>query len=289
MQKVTKAIIPVAGLGTRFLPAVKAMPKEMLPVIDKPVIQYIIEEAVLSGIKDIILITGQTKRAIEDHFDRNFELEYRLGSSGKKKILKEIKAISKLANFIYIRQKQPRGCGDAILCAKELVKNEPCAILFGDDIIEQRPPVLGQMIKVFAKYGDPVMAVEKIPKKDISHYGVVKAQKVEKNIYQISALVEKPRPEKAPSNLGIVGRYIITPEVLEILEKVGPAEDGEIRLIDAFIAMVKSRPLYAYEFEGRRYDCGKKFGWLKANVEMVMKHGEIGKRFRKYLRKISKS
>ncbi len=284
-----KAILPVAGLGTRFLPATKAQPKEMLTIVDKPVIQYIIEEVVQSGIKEIILVTSQSKRAIEDYFDRNFELEYFLKKAGKIEILKEVQRISKLANFYYVRQKEMAGNGDAILCAKNLIGDEPCAVLFGDDIIETKIPCLKQMIEVFEKYGDPIVAVERIPKKDIHRYGSVEVIQVEKRVYQIKKIIEKPKLNKAPSNLGVVGRYIITPEVFKILEKLKPKIRGELGMTDALQFLLKSnRPVYAYEFDGLRFDCGTKIGLLKASLYYGLRHREIGRQCLKFLKNLTK-
>lgn len=284
MPKITKAIIPVGGFGTRFLPATKAQPKEMLPIVDKPVIQYVVEEAVAAGIKDIILITGQNKRAIEDHFDRNFELEYRLKQQKKDKVLNEVASISNLANFVYVRQKTPLGDGHAILCAKELIKKEPIAVLFGDDIVDSKTPCVKQLVNAYQKYQDPIIAIMPVEKKDVSRYGIVDAVKTETRTYQIKSLIEKPEPEKAPSNLAIVGKYIITPEVISALEEVKPAKDGEIRLIDGFRKLIKKRSIYAYEFEGKRYDCGNKLEFLKASIAFALKHPEISPDFKKFIK-----
>ena len=283
-MNITKAIIPVAGLGTRLLPATKAQPKEMLTIVDKPVIQYIVEEAVRSGIKQIFFITSQTKRAVEDHFDYNFELEYRLKKAKKKESLKTIQALSKLADFIFIRQKEPKGNGDAILCAKEFVKNEPCAVMFGDDIIDAKTPGLSQLIKVFQKYGDSVIAVQRVPKKEIQHFGSVKVVRLEERIYQVEAIVEKPEPENAPSNLGVVGRYIITPELIRKLEEVHLARGKELGITDAFRALLKIKPVYACEFEGKWYTCGDKIGFLKANFAFALKNKNLRKEIKKFLR-----
>ncbi|MBL7141542.1 UTP--glucose-1-phosphate uridylyltransferase GalU [Patescibacteria group bacterium] len=283
---ITKAIIPVAGLGTRFLPATKAQAKEMLPLVDRPVIQYVVEEAVASGIKQIFLITSHTKRAVEDHFDYNFELEYRLRQAGKKKALKTVHQIHKLAKFIIIRQREPRGNGDAILCAKEFVKNEPCAVLFGDDVIDSRKPCLAQLIKVFEKYGDPVIAVKRVRKKEIQHFGSVKVVGLEKNVYQVQKIVEKPKPDRAPSNLGIVGRYIITPELLQKLALVRPGKGKEILLTDAFKDLLKKRPVYACEFEGDWYTFGSKQSFLQANIVFGLKDKEIRRGLKRFLGKI---
>ncbi len=274
-MKVRKAIIPVAGFGTRFLPATKAQPKEMLTLVDKPVIQYIVEEAVAAGIDQIIFVTSQTKRAIEDHFDRNFELEYRLREKKKTKELAEVMRISDLASFVYIRQQNPRGDGHAILLAKELVGDEPCAVLYGDDIVDAATPCIGQLIARYEKYGAPVMGVTRVPKKDISNYGVIKGAEVAPRTYEVSDLVEKPKPAHAPSDLAIIGRYVITPEVFDALERANPSPDGEIRLIDAFRAMRGADKLYACEFEGRRYDCGNKLQFLIAAVDYGLTHTEV--------------
>jgi UTP--glucose-1-phosphate uridylyltransferase len=286
MTKITKAVIPVAGLGTRFLPATKAQPKEMLPIIDKPIIQYLVEEAVNSGIKDIIFVTGRGKRAIEDHFDYAPELEFRLLQKNKKDVFKKVREISEMANFVYVRQKQPKGDGDALLCASHLIQNEPVAVLFGDDIVDAETPCLKQMAKVFGKYGDCVVALEEVPKKETKHYGIVKALKISDRIFEIKAVSEKPNPEKAPSNLAIVGKYIITPEIFEELKNLKPFKKGELRLADALKNLLKKRSVYGYKFEGKRYDCGSKLGYLKATVDFGLKHQEVKKEFGKYLKNI---
>ncbi len=287
-QKITKAIVPVAGFGTRFLPATKAQPKEMLTLVDKPVIQYIIEEAVASGIKDIILVTGQNKRAIEDHFDRNFELEYRLKQNKKTEILKEIDRISHLANFYYVRQKTPLGDGHAILQAQGLVgKDESVAVLFGDDIVVgKKQPALKQMIDAFEKYGDPIIAAERVPKKEVKHYGIMDVIQGKGRAHEIQALVEKPDPKDAPSNLAVIGKYIITPDVMEALATAKPSKGGEIRLIDAFRTVVKKRALYAYEYEGERFDCGSKIGFLKATIHFALQHKDLKKEFKAHLKQL---
>ncbi len=279
-MKIRKAIIPVAGLGTRFLPATKAQPKEMLALVDKPVIQYIVEEAVNSGIEEIIFVTSGTKRAIEDHFDRNFELEYRLKEKGKEAELKEILKISDLARFVYVRQKTPLGDGHALLTAKDLIGDEPCAVLFGDDVIDGAVPTIKQLIEVYEKTNSPVMAVMEVPKADLRKYGVAKT--VDGNTTsRIEALVEKPDPSKAPSNLAVVGRYIITPKVFDELTKIKPAADGEIRLIDALSAMLeKGEAIYAHKFSGTRYDCGNKTQFLLASINFGLKHQIIGPEFK---------
>lgn len=282
---IKKAIIPVAGFGTRFLPASKAQPKEMLPVVDKPIIQYIVEEAVASGIEEIIFITGQNKRAIEDHFDSNFELEYLLEQKNKRPVLNEIQKISSLAKFAYVRQKSPRGDGDAIRQAAHLIGDSPCAVLFGDDIVQSKVPCLLQLMKIFEKFGDTVVAVERVPKKEVQHYGIIGGTKMKERLYQVNTLIEKPKKEKAPSNLAIIGKYIITPEVFEILLNPNTIyKSGEIRLIDALGTLLLKKPIYALEFEGYRYDCGNKLGLLKANVEFGLSHHEIKKPFQIFLK-----
>jgi UTP--glucose-1-phosphate uridylyltransferase len=285
-QVIKKVIIPVAGLGTRFLPATKAQPKEMLPIIDKPVIQYLVEEAVGAGVSDVIFVTGRGKRAIEDHFDYAPELERSLLEKNKKDIFKQVRAISDLANFVYVRQKLPRGDGDAILSARHLTNGEPTAILFGDDIVSGEESCLSQMIKVFEKYGDPVIALDEVPRNQVSQYGIVKAKKISENVFEIEDIVEKPSPEKAPSNLAIVGKYIITPGVFEELSKIKYSNGKEVRLADALKAFLKKKPVYGLKFKGKRYDCGSKIGFLQATVDFALEHKEIGPAFKKYLKSL---
>ncbi len=285
-MKITKAIIPVAGLGTRFLPATKAQPKEMLPLLDKPVIQNIVEEVVASGIKQIFLITSHTKRAVENHFDFNFELETRLKQAGKKKALETVRRIHKMADFIVIRQQQQRGTADAILCAQEFIKNEPCAVLFGDDIVDSKKPCLKQLIDVFEKYGDPVLAVKRVPKKEIRHFGSIKAVKLEQKIYQVKKIVEKPKPGKAPSNLGVVGRYIITPELVKCMKSIPYKKGKEAGISDAFNLFLKTKPAYACEFDGDWYTFGGKQGFLQANIAFALKDKEMRKDLKKFLKNI---
>ena len=283
---ITKVIIPVAGLGTRFLPATKAQPKEMLPIIDKPVIQYLVEEAVKSGITDVIFVTGRGKRAIEDHFDYSPELESSLLQENKREIFQEIRAISEMANFVYVRQKEPRGDGDAVLCASHLINDKPVAVLFGDDIVDNRIPCLSQMIKVFEKYGDVVVALDEVPRQETKHYGVVEAVKISDRIYEIKNIIEKPDPKKAPSNLIIVGKYILTPELFRELKKIRLSKTKELRIADGLKNLLKKQPIYGYKFEGKRYDCGSKIGYLKATVDFAFKHPEVKKEFRRYLKKL---
>jgi len=286
---IKKAILPVAGLGTRFLPATKAQPKEMLPLIDKPIIQYLVEEAVNSGIKDIIFVTGRGKRAIEDHFDYAPELENNLLLKNKKEAFQEVRKISEMANFVYVRQKTPRGDGDALLSANYLINNEPFAVLFGDDIVDAKTPCLLQMINVFEKYRDCVIALEEVPLKETKHYGVVKAIKISDDVYEIKDIVEKPDLQKSPSNLVIVGKYILIPEILEELKKAKTSKDKELRLADALKQFLKKRPVYGFKFKGKRYDCGSKIGYLKATVDFALKHKELKNEFKKHLKDLIKN
>ncbi len=287
---IKKVIIPVAGLGTRFLPATKAQPKEMLPIIDKPVIQYLVEEATKSGISDVIFVTGRNKRAIEDHFDFSPELESALLSKKKDDIFKEVRSISKLARFSYVRQNLPQGDGDAILCAEHLInKDEATAVLFGDDVVDSEIPCLAQMEKVFNKYGAVVVALEEVPMSEVSQYGVVDAEKISDYVYKIKDIVEKPNKKDAPSNLIIVGKYIITPDVFIDLNKIkATTKTGEIRLADALKMLLKRKPIYGLRFAGKRYDCGSKIGFLKATVDFALKHQTLKKDFKEYLRDIVK-
>lgn len=282
-SRVRKAIIPVAGLGTRFLPATKAQPKEMLTIVDKPIIQYIVEEAAAAGIEQIIFITSQNKRAIEDHFDRNFELEYRLEKKGKKETLGQILDITDLAQFVYVRQRSPKGDGDAILCARELVGDEPCAVFFGDDIVGGKIPAIKQLMDVYEKYGAPVVGVAAKPEDELHNYGVIDGEDVGHGSFRVKKMVEKPAHGHAPSNLAVIGRYIITPDIFEILANLPPTKDGEIRLSNAYHEYIKIHPMYAHAFEGTWYDCGNKLEFLKATVELGKQHPEIGKAFTKYL------
>ena len=281
---ITKAVFPVAGLGTRFLPATKASPKEMLPLVDKPLIQYVVEEAIASGIEEIIIITGRGKRAIEDHFDISFELEDVLRRKGKRKLLAEVQKISNMLDICYVRQKEPSGLGHAILCAKNLVKGEPFAVLLGDDVIDAKVPVLRQMLEVYHTYNAPVIAIQEVDRSQVSNYGIIKATLVEEGIYRITDMVEKPSVDEAPSNLAIIGRYILTPDIIELLKKTRPGSGKEIQLTDALRDLTKTRPVYAYKFRGKRYDAGDKLGFLKATVEFALKNEEFGEDFREYLK-----
>ncbi len=283
---ITKAVIPAAGLGTRFLPATKASPKEMLPLVDKPLIQYVAEEAVASGIRQIIIITGRGKRAIEDHFDTSFELEQNLKENGKRVKLKEIRRISDLASFVYVRQSRALGLGHAILCAKNLVGDEAFAVLLGDDIFDSKRPGLRQLVDVYETFRSPVLGIQKVPMTAVQHYGIISGKEISRGLYQVDDLVEKPTPRKAPSNLAVIGRYILTPEIFEILEKVRPGKNGEIQLTDGLRELGRVRTIYGKLMEGRRYDAGDKLGFLQATVEFGLKNPELGSGFRSYLRSL---
>jgi UTP--glucose-1-phosphate uridylyltransferase len=285
-NKITKAIFPAAGLGTRFLPATKASPKEMLPLVDKPLIQYVVEEAVESGIEDVVLVTGRGKRAIEDHFDVAFELEEDLRTKGKHKLLSEMQRIANMVTFCYIRQKQALGLGHAVLTGKLVIGDEPFAVLLGDDIIDAKVPVLRQMMDVYNRYPTTILAIQKVPRSQTSHYGIIDATKIEHGIYRVKDLVEKPLPSKAPSNFAIIGRYILTPEIFTALEQTKPGKGGEIQLTDGLRLLMEKQPIYAYEFEGVRHDAGDKLGFLKATVEFGLQNKEFGSEFRRYLKKM---
>ncbi len=278
-----RAVIPAAGLGTRFLPATKAQPKEMLPLVDKPAIQYVVEEAVASGIKDIIIVTGRGKRAIEDHFDKSFELEYILKRDSKEEELKEVQRISNLANIHYVRQKEQSGLGDAIYCAKEFIGKEPFAVLLGDDIVVSEVPCTQQLIEVYEKYKSSIIAVEKVPEDKIETYGIIKPKSNKGPIYEVVDLVEKPKPEEAPSNLGILGRYVLTPEIFECIEKTPPGKSNEIQLTDALRILRKEQKIYACEFIGRRYDLGNKMDWLKTTIEFAFDRPEFREELKKFI------
>lgn len=283
-MKIRKAVFPAAGLGTRFLPVTKAIPKEMLPLVDKPLIQYCVEEAIASGIEDIIIITGRGKTAIEDHFDTSKELEFLLEEKGKRDLLKMVRDISNLVKFSYTRQKEALGLGHAILCAKDLVGNEPFAVFLGDDIIDSDVPAMKQMVEVYKKYRHTVLAVQRVPRESISNYGVIKGEQVEDRIFKVSDMVEKPKAEDAPSDLAVIGRYILTPDIFEYLENTRPGKLGEIQLTDAIKNMAQRHPVYALEFEGDRYDAGDKLGFLKANVSFAMKRDDLKEEFIEFLK-----
>lgn len=284
---INKAVFPAAGLGTRFLPATKAQPKEMLPVVDKPIIQYAVEEAVNSGIDEIIIVTGRNKRAIEDHFDISFELEYFLQKKGDFELLKQVREISELATVYYIRQKEPLGLGHAVLVTKELVKNEPFAVILSDDLIVSDIPCIKQMIDIYERYKCSVIAVERVPKEEVKNYGIIAGKEIDEGIYQVTDLIEKPSIDEAPSDLAIVGRYILTPEIFPMLEKVKPGRGGEIQLTDGLKLLLEKEAIYAYEFKGKRYDTGSKLGFLIASVELALQREGLGEQFREYLRKLN--
>ena len=283
-RKIRTAVIPAAGLGTRFLPATKAQPKEMLPIVDKPCIQYIIEEAIDSGIEDILIITGRNKRAIEDHFDRAVELELTLKAQGKYDLLGLVQELSRVT-IHYVRQKEPKGLGHAVLCAKHFVGDEPFAVLLGDDIMDAEVPVLKQLMDVYDDCGGSVLGVQEVPKDRVSSYGVVKPVAVKERLWRADDLVEKPSVEEAPSRLAVLGRYIISPEIFGILEKTEPGRGGEIQLTDALKKLSEREPVYAYEFEGRRYDVGDKQGYLEATVDFALKRPDLREPFLRYLLK----
>ncbi len=287
--KIRKAVIPAAGMGTRFLPATKAQPKEMLPIVDKPTIQYIIEEAVASGIEDILIVTGRGKRAIEDHFDKSYELEDMLTRKGEEELLSLVQEISNLANVNYIRQKEPRGLGHAIYCARSFIDNEPFAVLLGDDIVDSEVPCLKQMIGAYEQYNTTILGVQHVPENDVSKYGIIKGYGIGERIYRVEDMVEKPEREKAPSNVAILGRYIITPEIFSYLERAAPGKGGEIQLTDALKALLSSNSVYAYDFIGKRYDVGNKQGFLEATVEFALKRNELKDEFAAYLKDIVKT
>ena len=281
-----KAVIPAAGLGTRFLPATKAQPKEMLPIVDKPAIQFVVEEAIESGIDDIIIITGRGKRAIEDHFDRSFELELELEKKDKKDLLRQVRDISELADIHYLRQKEMKGLGHAVYCARDHIGNQPFAVLLGDTIVESNPPCIKQMMNYYGKYKASIVAVEEIPRDKVASYGVVDPEQVEEGVYRVKDLVEKPRPDEAPSNLGIIGRYILTPGIFDVLEHTKPGKGGEIQLTDALRTLRQREDMYACKFTGRRYDIGNKLDYLKACVEFGLRNKETGEGFRKYIKSL---
>ena len=285
-MKITKAVFPVAGMGTRFLPATKASPKEMLPLVDKPLIQYVVEEAVEAGIKEIILVTGRNKNAIEDHFDRSVELELLLESKGNSELLNLVRDISDMCDFCYIRQKEPKGLGHAILRARDIVGDEPFAVLLGDDIIySENTPAIRQLIEVYEKVTAPVIAVEKVPEEAVSAYGVIDPEPTgEDGLSRIRGMVEKPPADKAPSNLAIIGRYILTPDIFDYIERTEPDSKGEIQLTTALNALLAKTPAYGYEFSGVRYDAGDKLGFLKATVEYALRRRDLGGRFMEYLK-----
>lgn len=286
-MKVRKAIIPAAGLGTRFLPATKAQPKEMLPIVDKPTLQYIIEEAIESGIEEILIITGRNKSSIENHFDKSVELELELEKSSKDELLEEVRKISDMVNIHYIRQKEPKGLGHAIHCAKSFIGNEPFAVLLGDDIVyNPNEPCLKQMIECYDEYKTSILGVQTVRDEDVCKYGIVDGEQVSDRVYTVKGLVEKPSVEEAPSNVAILGRYIINPGIFDILEHTKPGKGGEIQLTDALKELAKREKMYAYDFKGKRYDVGNKQGFLEATVEHALRREDLREEFLEYLVKL---
>ncbi len=289
-MKIKKAVIPAAGLGTRFLPATKAQPKEMLPIVDKPTIQYIVEEAINAGIESILIITGRGKRNIEDHFDKSYELESELKRKGNTSLLNMVEDISHLVNVFYVRQKEAMGLGHAIGCARDFVRNEPFAVLLGDDVVVSEQPAIGQLMEVYEKRGASVLGVQRVDKTDVDKYGVIDpANDINGGrLHEVKDLVEKPSADEAPSNLAILGRYIITPEIFDILAVQQPGKNGEIQLTDALKTLTNSQGMYAYEFEGKRYDVGDKLGFLKATVEFALSRDDLSQSFGAYLKNVVK-
>ena len=286
-NKIRKAIIPAAGLGTRFLPATKAQPKEMLPIVDKPTIQYIIEEAIASGIEEILIITGRNKKCIEDHFDKSVELEMELEKGNKKEMLEMVRNISDMVDIHFIRQKEPKGLGHAVHCAKTFVNDEPFAVLLGDDIVyNDQKPCLKQLINCYDEYKTSVVGVQTVDPQNVSKYGIVNGINIEDRVYKVKGLVEKPKLEEAPSNVAILGRYILTPRIFEILENTKPGKGGEIQLTDALLTLLDEEAIYAYDFEGKRYDVGDKQGFLEATVEYALRREDLQEGFKNYLKSL---
>jgi UTP--glucose-1-phosphate uridylyltransferase len=288
--RIRKAIIPAAGLGTRFLPATKAQPKEMLPIVDKPTIQYIVEEAVRSGIEDIIIISGRGKRAIEDHFDKSYELEETLAKKGEWERLEEIQSIANLANIHYIRQKEPKGLGHAIYCARSFIGDEPFAVMLGDDIVQAEVPCLQQLIDVYNKSNCSVIGIQQVPDSDVSKYGIIEPEaKIDDNVFKLKSLVEKPKQSEAPSSYAIMGRYILEPEIFDILEHLPPGAGGEIQLTDAIQRLMKSKEVLAFYFNGDRYDVGDKLGFIKATLELGLKRDDLRHDLMGYIQQLLES
>lgn len=286
-KKVRKVVIPAAGFGTRFLPATKAQPKEILPIVDKPIIQYVVEQAVEAGITQVVIVTGWHKRSIEDHFDRHFELEARLEQANKKELLEQVKKISDLANFIYVRQKEPLGNGHAVLVAKDVVGDEPFLVMWGDEFFSANPPAVTQLIEAYEKYETPVIAGVRIEKEDLAKYGIADVKHVEENIFKINKIVEKPDADSAPSDLATHGNYLFTPDIFDILENLKSSKSGEIWIADAIDELIKKRDVYAVELKNAKYyDCGSKIGYLRAVVDHGLGHPDIKDEFREYLRRL---
>ena len=285
-KTVKKAIIPAAGLGTRFLPATKSQPKEMLPIVDKPTLQYIIEEAIESGIEEILIITGRSKKSIEDHFDKSVELELELEQKGKTEMLEMVQQISNMVNIHYIRQKEPKGLGHAIHCAKSFIGNDPFAVLLGDDIVDSETPCLKQLINAYYEYKTSILGVQEVAKEDTDKYGILDCKHIEERVYKVKDMIEKPNVDEAPSNIAILGRYIITPAIFEILENQEPGKGGEIQLTDALKTLGQQEAIYAYNFEGRRYDVGDKLGFLEATIDFALKRDNLKDGLMEYITNI---
>jgi UTP--glucose-1-phosphate uridylyltransferase len=290
-MRIRKAVLPVAGLGTRFLPATKAQPKEMLPIVDKPLVQYAVEEVAASGIPIVVFVTGRGKQAIENHFDVSAELEHELAGRGKEDLRRQLRKISGMLRFAYVRQQIPRGLGDAILTARNVVEDEPFAVLLSDDIIVNEIPCLKQMLSVYERFGHSVIAIQRVPRKSVSNYGIIRGRLVPESecqgrVYRIEDMIEKPSPSKAPSNLAVIGRYILTPSIWKALSSTVPGAGGEIQLTDGLRRLLAKEPVYGYVFEGKRYDAGDKLGFLQATVEIALQRPDLGKAFRKYLRSL---
>ncbi|OGS91664.1 MAG: UTP--glucose-1-phosphate uridylyltransferase [Gallionellales bacterium GWA2_60_18] len=284
MKKITKAVFPVAGMGSRFLPATKASPKEMMPIVDKPLIQYAVEEAVAAGITDMVFITGRNKRAIEDHFDKAYELEAELEMRGKEELLRIVReVIPAHINCIYIRQAEPLGLGHAVLCAQPVVQDEPFAVVLADDLIDGETPIVKQMVDMFAQHQCSILGVQDVPRAHTGQYGIVSSSNLAPNLEKVHGIVEKPRPEDAPSTLAVVGRYILTPRIFHYLENIRPGTGGEIQLTDGIAALMQEEQMLAYRFSGTRYDCGSKLGYLQATVALGLKHPEVREGFAAYL------
>lgn len=283
-MKVRKAIIPAAGLGTRFLPATKAQPKEMIPIVDKPTIQYIVEEAAAAGIEDILIISGRNKRAIEDHFDKSYELEEELHRKGKQELLSVVESISNIANIHYIRQKEAKGLGHAIYCAKSFIGDEPFAVLLGDDIVDSKTPCIKQLMEVYDEYQTTILGVQKVPLQDVCKYGIIEGNQIDERVYKVKGLVEKPEIEQAPSNIAMLGRYIISPKIFEFLESATPGKNGEIWLTDALEKLMEREAMYAFDFVGDRFDVGDRIGFLKATVEFALKREDLRDEFSLFLK-----
>lgn len=283
MKELRKAVFPLAGHGTRFLPMTKASPKEMLPLVDKPVVQYTVEEAVASGVGQIIMVTGRGKRAIEDHFDISYELEDVLREKGKMKLLEDVRRISFMAEVVYTRQKESLGLGHAVLCARNLVGEEPFAVALADEVIDAKEPALAQLLDVAREFDAPVIGVQEVPASEVSHYGIIQGPEIREGLFRVESLVEKPRMDEAPSRWAVIGRYVLTPDIFSILENQRPGVGGEIQLTDALVTLAAHRPLYGVKIEGRRYDTGDKGGFLRATVRFGLKNPDLGPEFRKFL------